>query len=96
MLIKHFDGPAITVIGSIVVAIITAAVTIITTRKKATVDIQNVVNSGFELLVKTLKEQAMEREAKISELTRAIEACTDRCARLVSFIERSGMPDPTV
>ena len=59
------DGSTVTLISSIVVAVLTSATTLLIGRKKATTDIQQVVNAGFESLITALRA---DNEAKSHQL----------------------------
>jgi cell shape-determining protein MreC len=80
------DGQTITVVSSIVVAVLTSATTLLLGRKKATTDIQQVVNSGFEILIKSLREDVKAKSDQCTELEKLLNECQAERARLTELL----------
>ena len=69
------DAGTWTIVGTIVATTITSITTLALGRRKATTDIQGVVNQGFEVLIKALKDEKIADGQRIAQLEEALEEC---------------------
>lgn len=88
-------------LGATLVAIVTGLLTIMAGRKKASADIQTVINTGFSALVDNLREQIDfqtkridDLEAMISRYEFRVHVCEQRVRQLVNFIYDASLEPP--
>lgn len=85
------DAQSVTIIGSVLVAFISTIGAIISGRKKASADVQTVVNAGFELLIKTLQDQSARDRKSIDEYRDKLEECQRHCTEYLRQLREAGI-----
>jgi hypothetical protein len=87
--------------GAVIVAVVTGVYTILSGRRKATGDVQAIINKGFTELVDNLREQVDFQKKRIDDLegySRDCEMrlgiCEAKVRRLIRFIHTNELKPP--